>query len=210
MYCIGKWWQIEDLVRVILNFAEAKTAFRSRAVSRTWQLVVEAEKSSFWEAVVTDVLPSCRLPTLLLKKYCPRYSQLRHFSKMSLANQLTLQHVVVFDVSFFPLVWLTNVALSTTVSDIALVIFYVIPDERRCHDVSALHLLGNGLLLESRKTLAEHTWIGRTGRSGCRGDLCIIVKGYQADPVDRKPMQIEPIEFSHLLAQSCERALIIT
>jgi hypothetical protein len=200
----GKWWQIDDLVAIILAFAEGKAAFCARAVSRLWRRITEDGSSSFWEGIILDVLPSVRAPTLLLKKYCPRYAQLRHFSKMSLANQLTVQHLVLFDVTFFPIAWLTNVALSTLVADIALVLFYCIPPEQKPLEPAAMVLLGNGQLLDPRKPLAEHVWPGRGGRSGCRGDLCVVVKSLQlAGEIRSKASDVLPQEFSDVLSNAC-------
>ena len=201
---IAKWWENEDLTSIVIAFADGKSAFTGRLVSRLWRRLLEAAGSPRWESIITAVLPSCCAPTLLLKKYCPRYAQLRHFSKMSLANQLTLQHVVVFDVGFYPIVWLTNVNMSTQVADIMLVVCFAIPPERRPADVGVMEILGNGLLLEARKTLTEHVWPGRGGRSGCRGDLCVVVKNLQLDVETRDKLRhVHPLEFSEMHADAC-------
>jgi hypothetical protein len=169
---------------------------------------VENGSCAFWEGVIGGVLPSTRMPTFLLKKYCPLYGELRHYSKMSLANQLTIQHVVLFDVTCFPITWLTNVALSQQVGDLALAVWFCIPSEQRPADSMELELIGNGILLDLRKTLGEHVWPGRSGRSGCRGDLCLVVKGLQLSPAARAERgSLAPLEFSDVISRASELVL---
>jgi hypothetical protein len=145
-----------------------------------------------------------------------RYLHLRHFSKMSLANTTTLQHVLICDVAAVPLLWLTSVPLCTP-SVVIYELVALLVDGLPQH----LHLLACGLPLQKQLTLAEHRWQGRqrttpggTSVKGWRLDLYIVVTSMVAMcDAERQRLTIVPMDLRAALEnadvrrEKCQRTL---
>lgn len=165
-----------SLLGLILAFASPRAAFDSRLVCKAWNEVVNNGSSSFWRHVVGACVPSCEMTIRLLERASPKYRELRHFSKMSLANSKTLQHVIVCDIINRPLLWLTNVAGTTPVALLYKAVSRVVSPFL---DDAEIVLLASGLPLERTKTLEEHQWPVRgKGNKGWRLDMLIVIRAF--------------------------------
>lgn len=174
-----KWWETNEVVSAVLRYSNPRDAFFCRSVCRYWCEVVNNAPSAFWRLVVGACVPSCELTLKLLSRVTPQYMELRHFSKMSLGNTRTLQHVLFVDITSKLLLWLTNVPLVTPVQHLYDVAEAILHDELEPCDLS---LLGSGLPLERTKTIEQHTWPTRGGKKGWRLDMIIVVRGFVRRP----------------------------
>jgi hypothetical protein len=163
------------LVETILSFSHPRTAFDARLVSKTWNEVVSRGSSSFWRYVVGACLPWCALTLQLLEQATPKYKELRHFSKMSLANTKTLQHILVCDITNHPVLWLTNVACTTRADHLYKAVAKALEDFL---DVDEIALLAAGVPLERTKTIDAHHWPFRGDKKGWRLDMWVVVRGF--------------------------------
>ena len=148
-------------------------------------------------------VPHIAMVIRLLRKYCPGYCTLRHFSLSSLGNMLNLQHVVLVDATMVPKVWLVNVPLSTLADDL-----YRIA-AKRCSVDSGVEagpptwrddqsvLIAAGCPLARGVPIGQHQWPGRRSR-GWRLDLIIVVDGLQPVHDERR---VDPEEFASVLRQ---------
>lgn len=121
------------------------------------------------------VVPSCATTIALLDHVTPMYREHRHFSKMSLGNMLTLQHVFFVDTAHFPLGWITSVPVSTFAAKL-----YDVAEALTFGEIDPieLSLLASGVCLERAKTISEHAWPVRRGARGWRLDLIVVIRGF--------------------------------
>lgn len=177
-----------EFILRVLQFAYPLAAFDGRLVCRAWNDAVNNGSSTFWRHIVAACLPWCDMTLQLLDHAAPkRYFAVRHFSKMSLSNMKTLQHVMICDVTNHPLLWFTNVAVSTPVELLYDAVAATLFEFLDAHEIS---LVAAGVPLDRTKRIEDHRWPVRGGKRGWRLDMLIIVRGFHYSFAPSKPRAI--------------------